>query len=62
LLLAGLSKRVILVVGADWSRASTSQRLIAEALQAEFDEFLSQFAARRDDCVFRRNVTEVSDG
>ena len=39
-----------------------AQRLIAEALQAEFDEFLSQFAARRDDCVFRRNVTAVSDG
>lgn len=26
-----------------------ARRLIAEALQAEFDEFLSQFAARRDD-------------
>ena len=26
-----------------------AQRLIAEALQVEFDEFLSQFAARRDD-------------
>ncbi len=26
-----------------------AQRLIAEALQAEFDEFLSQFAERRDD-------------
>ena len=26
-----------------------AQRLIAEALQAEFDEFLAQFAERRDD-------------
>ena len=26
-----------------------AQRLIAEALQAEFDEFLSQFAERRDE-------------
>ena len=31
-----------------------AQRLIAEALQAEFDEFVSQFAEQRDDAGRRR--------